>query len=418
MADEYLELHKLQETMIPFAVERIIDEDLQASPECQLPDDNPLDLEFPALEPLPDVVCDYNVEIPLIPLPYFCTPLISGSITFTSDDESITIEEVDPISFEPSGECDFTLDGTINITACAPVYMAVLETDVTITPGVTVAYGIRWQSTCAVTINGVPFSSVGLIAPASPGTYNFIFTCCDGPHNQSVVVPAGGSFLGVTCEDITLDTTNNGNTVPGSEGEIHYNGTIVGTITTGVDIDATSEDCALELSYNSGSFVDITQGLVMSIENNVTLGCTTTADDTIFLTYTPADGSLTIEGTAPKMCFGCDVGDDGTFKENMQLGILQPTTIDFNNPCCTNTYGGWFECGKRVEVGDTGALRVTLNASSSDAEVVVTNSDATITVTTLDLTGTNREARFRELELCVDGDKMKFWVLCTEPEEA
>ena len=74
MADDYLNFHKLEATELPFTVARVVDEDLQSSPECQLPADSPLSLALPELPALPELVCDYNVDIPLIPPPYFCTP--------------------------------------------------------------------------------------------------------------------------------------------------------------------------------------------------------------------------------------------------------------------------------------------------------------------------------------------------------
>lgn len=119
MADDYLNFHKLEATELPFTVARVVDEDLQSSPECQLPADSPLSLALPELPALPELVCDYNVDIPLIPPPYFCTPAGATDITFTTSGGgaeharftgSISAGLVNECDIELSGDIDLALD--------------------------------------------------------------------------------------------------------------------------------------------------------------------------------------------------------------------------------------------------------------------------------------------------------------------
>lgn len=114
---DYLSLYKLELTETPYSVQRIVDAEHQASPECQLPDMPPLDLALPELPVLPDLKCEFNVEVPLIPLPYVCPPTVSGGITLKSCGGSTTFG-VASITRTPN-TCDFVLAGDIEV--CVPV---------------------------------------------------------------------------------------------------------------------------------------------------------------------------------------------------------------------------------------------------------------------------------------------------------
>lgn len=121
MANEYLDLHNLEETEIPFAVARVIDEDLQASPECQLPADVPLTISLPSLDiDLPDLACNFQVDIPLVPLPHFCTPILSGSIGLNTCDPDVLSISNNTVQFSRLNDCDWQLQGSIDLCVTLP----------------------------------------------------------------------------------------------------------------------------------------------------------------------------------------------------------------------------------------------------------------------------------------------------------
>lgn len=114
---DYLSLYKLELGETPYSVQRIIDTEQQASPECQLPDLTPLDLNLPALPALPELNCEFNVEVPLIPLPYVCPPNVSGGIAIKNCDGTETFGTAS--INRTAGTCDFVLSG--DIAVCVPV---------------------------------------------------------------------------------------------------------------------------------------------------------------------------------------------------------------------------------------------------------------------------------------------------------
>lgn len=119
MSDTYLELHNLESSLTDFAVSRIVDETLQNSPECQLPDDNPVSLVLPDLDVLmPELACDYNIDLPLVPLPHFCSPSFSTDILFSGCDGTAVTGD---LSFSTDGTCHYSLDGEISVCATVSV---------------------------------------------------------------------------------------------------------------------------------------------------------------------------------------------------------------------------------------------------------------------------------------------------------
>jgi hypothetical protein len=129
---DYLDLHKLQETGTDYTVERVIDDTLQSSPECQLPSNIPLVISLPVLDiTLPDLDCNFNVDIPLTPLPFYCSPSVTGGINVTTcDGGAITIDE-NSLAFNRINECDFEIGGELKL--CVGDICPTVENDVSIT---------------------------------------------------------------------------------------------------------------------------------------------------------------------------------------------------------------------------------------------------------------------------------------------
>lgn len=127
----YLDLHKLELNEDPYSVSRVIDESHQASPECQLPPYNTLDLDLPDLDiVMPPLECTFDVDTPLIPLPYFegCIPEFSGSINITSCNADLTVNTITPIGIQQIGDCDYELDGDIQLCVTVPCPTGVTAT--------------------------------------------------------------------------------------------------------------------------------------------------------------------------------------------------------------------------------------------------------------------------------------------------
>lgn len=118
MPDTYLDLYKLRETLTPFKVERIIDEDLQSSPGCQLPTDNPLNINLEAIDViLPPLDCKFDNLVPLIPLPEVCHPTVAGNINIVGCSGTPNYGTANIVRIPDT--CDYVLSGDIEV--CVPI---------------------------------------------------------------------------------------------------------------------------------------------------------------------------------------------------------------------------------------------------------------------------------------------------------
>lgn len=207
----YLSLHKLELTGDPFAVARIIDEDQQASPECQLPDFTPLDLDLPPLDiEMPPLDCKFDVDTPLIPLPFFegCIPDFSGSITISSCNDDMTVDVITPISITKIADCEYQLDGDIELCVVVPC-----------------PDGISVSGTATIGATGPGISGSGTISISGTGcdavlsgdvTITSTIACPGGIEIEAAAdVTASGvaSFLGYTitvAPELSLDAAELG----------------------------------------------------------------------------------------------------------------------------------------------------------------------------------------------------------------
>lgn len=112
---DYPDLYKLRISETPYTAERIIDDVLQSSPECQLPTDIPLTLNLtPLTVELPPLECKFDNLVPLIPLPDFCHPHVSGTISASSCNTGV-ITANSSVTLTQINDCDFELGGAIEI---------------------------------------------------------------------------------------------------------------------------------------------------------------------------------------------------------------------------------------------------------------------------------------------------------------
>ena len=119
MSDPYLDLYKLELNIgEPYSAKFIRTDEEALPPECLLPttpDLSPLaglNLTLPPLE------CKFDILTPVIPPPYFCTPAVTGTITFidTGTGNSTGVSFVRDVDTE----CDYQLNGEI-LLPCTPV---------------------------------------------------------------------------------------------------------------------------------------------------------------------------------------------------------------------------------------------------------------------------------------------------------
>ncbi len=114
MSDTYLDLYKLQLGEQPFTVDRVVDSELQNSPQCQLPGDHGLLLNLPPIDiELPPLECRFDNLVPLIPLPETCHPKFLGGINFSTCDPQ-TLDVTGTVDIIQDG-CNFLLGGDIEL---------------------------------------------------------------------------------------------------------------------------------------------------------------------------------------------------------------------------------------------------------------------------------------------------------------
>lgn len=160
-------MYHLELTGQPFEVARVIDDVLQASTDCQLPTLVPPTISLPTFPALPELECTYNVDIPLIPPPYFegCIPTFSGGINVFSCNDELSVTGGATITAGAGGTCDFVLDGNIEIClppACVPNFSGEIafynkceNSLITVEGGISVAYdtGLTGEE-CNYTLEG------------------------------------------------------------------------------------------------------------------------------------------------------------------------------------------------------------------------------------------------------------------------
>ena len=250
---DYLELYKLQTTEAPYTVERIIDTEQSTSPECQLPDDLGLDLDLPEIPTLPDLECEFDIEVPLIPLPYACAPTVGGSISFSG----CTGTDVGgSVSFtRDANSCDYVLGGSITICAEEPECME----GITASGSVTVTGGSEW-----VTPSGtITLDTSGPCGVTLSGTIDV---------TDSVI--CGGAY------DITTDVAMITGTVPI---ELFFDGEDAGlSLTPEYQLTKTGGDCDAEIKLEwglTGTWVN-----VETLEVEVCDGATTSTKKFLIVT--------------------------------------------------------------------------------------------------------------------------------------
>lgn len=116
-----IDLYRLELTNDPFQAKFITTPEVDLPPECVLPEPLPDIPPLPELDlSLPPLDCNFQIDVPLIPAPYFCTPAVSGSISITSpsagpDEAGITVTGSAGIAQVSGSECDYELTGSFSL---------------------------------------------------------------------------------------------------------------------------------------------------------------------------------------------------------------------------------------------------------------------------------------------------------------
>src|ERR1043165_1747756 len=118
----YPEQYRLEITGDPFTARYLQTDPGDRPAECILPEELH---SIPSLPPitveLPPMECNFDIEEPVIPLPYVCIPTIDGGIGIDVCDVAKPFLGVDGnigIGRKPGTECDFELTGQLNF--CMP----------------------------------------------------------------------------------------------------------------------------------------------------------------------------------------------------------------------------------------------------------------------------------------------------------
>jgi hypothetical protein len=114
----YTELYNIELNSSSSFSAKFIEKTLAELPsECKLPNLTPLPSLIPLDIILPSLTCNFNIEQPIIPPPYYCTPTISGSfgVQVSSGGSSGGASGGAGITRVPGSDCDYSLSGGITI---------------------------------------------------------------------------------------------------------------------------------------------------------------------------------------------------------------------------------------------------------------------------------------------------------------
>ncbi len=421
MPDDFLDLYNLS-IEGPFSAARIPGIGNPAQGGCDLPADNPVVIDLPFDDTLPPLECDFNIDIPIVPPPYICPPTVSGEVTITSSNESVGVIETTAIAIirTEDTECDFSLVGNIDLTTCvltAGGGVSITSEDESITVDVITPISIVLveDTECDYVLSGsINLSGGGCfpqyLAVLEPIHYNM----CHEADQWTLRVCT-------SCEEycVYTDPMHDDECLELTPVEGCFERTVsAGTYYVRIVCCDGAHIIKLKAPTPSGSCP--TTDVVVDVDTDVSAECTgdplhldleTSTEDDI-TTYT-----VKLHGRVPgaAACYTCDGENDGL--QSIELNSLDTTEIRFLNDCCENTYAGWTVCGNTLAVGDSGSNSVLLTADGASTGINIAGDSATIDLAVAALTGTNREASFRELTLCIDGSLKRFWVLATEPED-
>lgn len=219
MPDNYADLYNLTDVNAEtFSAKFASTSPGSLPPECLLPNQigftplNPLDIT------IPDLTCKFNVDTPLVPPPYFCTPALTGGFGIHACYETqITVAGAVGIQRVPDSDCDYELIGDIEI--CSPCIPKIIG-------------GVDINANCEV--NGPNPTTVNVIKPLEivfdeetctytlDGEVNVCTECIPDPTFENTVVvddPEGEyvtsvslstDILGTECEPLIKNTLSVG----------------------------------------------------------------------------------------------------------------------------------------------------------------------------------------------------------------
>lgn len=339
---DYLTLHNLESTETPFTVQRIIDEVLQESSDCQLPDNTPLDISLPNLNiDLPPLDCVLNIDIPLVPLPYFCTPSVSGDIVIIGNTSASTTPS---ISADDTSECDYLMTGIICIpevssnisVSTSGTYLSVSGSPVTSSPSGDCGYEINGT----ITIEDSWSCSLLSISYPSPSPITPSITYGSGSSKMALSTSSSWTgcaltlgispalTLSIDCSQFGLDISGDGS----GSGNVIYGTSSTTTTNLGASVDGGS-GCGNTLSFDPEVDVTIDCGEFVTTYTDGPVSGTTHANSTgynnVSLAYGPNNnssypGTLNIYTDA-----GFQSSGGGSCGQDMALQTVSVITLPF-----------------------------------------------------------------------------------------
>lgn len=411
---ENIDLYKLELTEDPYSAKFIVTPPEDLPDGCVLPGVVGYTPLPPLALVLPDLTCRFDIDTPIIPPPYYCTPAIEGEIGIISCEASdnnvpVTITNgTATITRKEGTDCDYELTGEIEL--CVPICIKQFDVRQEIT-----ANGcngpseitVTWESNCLVELNtdGAGFVAVpssGVAVYTSSHSLTFRALCCEEKLVYMEVEIGGGGTTASGSVDFEQGETGIGSITLSKVGcniEIS-GGPITIPISNATDVNETVPGIATGICESSASWLHLTKSIGV--------------DDEVIIELT---------GGFPFPCFTCDpLNTGGTYVSTINIEKLKPKEIKFDNSCCDNTYSYWTECGKEFKVGDQtigGDHGFKVDMSISNSAITYTHSGLLFQMTKDELMPPIDEGvqgvRPRELDFCDNGTPKKVIVLCSQP---
>lgn len=360
---DLLSIYNIEITSDPFSAAFITTPIDDLPSECQLPAPPTIPILTPISITMPTLACNYQIDVPIIPPPYFCSPGITADVAIRSctGPLALTVNTDTAFEFAISGECDWNLDGAVTI--CLPKCIP------SISGGISIGNSCTVVGTNPVQVNTT--TPVAITYDADTCAYTLV-------GDIEICAPC----IPTLSFDANVTTTNGGCTsTAGATGAFTFSGnpcnpSIGGTI----NINIPHPPAPLDISIGS---IDI------SVSGSGDGGVTVSGDGTLSLTASsggsscaPTAGitgsgsiSVNLTGTVPGTDYQCeDPGDDTTKANILNIQELHTSLIDFNNTCCMVNTSYWKDCGSTMHIygdGNDGvaALEISGNTSGGDASI-------------------------------------------------
>lgn len=353
----YLDLYHLQLEATPFAAKFNATLPQNRPAECILPTSIPSSPISPLALTLPALGCNFKIDTPLIPPPYFCTPVISGGVTIAISSSynnpfsnPFTVTGMSGIDRVANTDCNYELTGDFQFGfPCIPKLQIISTVRV-----------IDNNDSPVLTVDTNNFN-VDHTDPCNPVlTNDFSLTMGSVCSKSELRIPSDPE---ISIDVLDADTS-----------------AVLGTLKISLGLSAADghNACSQELSSDgSGS---------LSLSITPTFSCE--ADESNPLDF-----------------------DTITLKTLHAKELLPPT-----DSCCSEVSSpGIRDCWRELFIGPDSSTYVQATAKDGHSKLEIGAGGKTIAIKTDDMTGSENTIKIKEIDVCVDGVKKKMMILASEP---